>query len=67
MLTLDKLDPEITYRLATEIAPVSEIPADALIVLTDKHTLLGLIIQIITVNKQSSSLKDKYAKAIRGD
>ena len=67
LLTLDKLDPEITCRLATKIAPVSEILANALIVLTNKHTPLGLINKIIIANKQLSSLEGKHAKAIRGN
>ena len=63
LLTPDKLDPEITCRLTTELAPVSETPA----VLTNRHAPLDLIDQILTANKQSPSLEDQRAKAVRGD
>ena len=67
LLILDKLNHKITYKLAIKIALVSENLANAYIVLTNRHTLLGLINQIIIANKQSPSLKDKHAKAIRGN
>jgi hypothetical protein len=70
LFTLDKLNPEITRRLFTELAPVSETSTDspgASVVLTDGHVLLDLIDHILTANKQSLSLVDKRAKAIRGD
>jgi hypothetical protein len=70
LLTPDKLDPEITYRLLTELAPVSKtfinFP-EASVVLTDGYVLLNLIDHILTANKQLFSLEDKRAKAIRGD
>jgi hypothetical protein len=70
LLTPDKLDPEITRRLLTELAPVLKTFINFLkasVVLTNSHVLLDLIDYILTVNKQSSSLEDKRAKAIRSD
>jgi hypothetical protein len=70
LLTLDKLDPEITCKLSTELAPVSETSTDsprASAVLTDGYVPFNLINHIFTANKQSPSLADKRAKAIRGD
>jgi hypothetical protein len=70
LFTPDKLDPEITRRLSTELAPVSETFTDspgASTVLTNGHVPLDLIDHILTANKQSPSLADKPAKAIRGD
>jgi hypothetical protein len=70
LLTPDKLDLEITRRLFTELAPVSETSTDsseASVILTDGHVLLDLIDHIFTANKQSLSLVDERAKAIRGD
>jgi hypothetical protein len=70
LLTPDKLDPEITRRLSTELAPVSETFTDfpgASVVLTDGHVSLDLIDHILTANKQSPSLADERAKAMRGD
>jgi hypothetical protein len=68
LLTPDKLDPEITRRLLTELAPVSETNSpEASAVLTDSHVPLDLIDHILTANKQSPSLEDERAKATRGD
>jgi hypothetical protein len=70
LLTPDKLDPEITCRLSTELAPVSETSTDspgAFVVLTDGHVPFDLIDHIFTANKQSPSLADERAKAMRGD
>jgi hypothetical protein len=70
LLTPDKLDPEITCKLPTELAPVSETFINFLkasVVLTNGHVPLDLINHILTANKQLSFLKDKRAKAIRGD
>jgi hypothetical protein len=70
LLTPDKLDLEITYKLPTELAPVLEIfinSLEAFIVLTDSHIPLNLINHILTANKQSPFLEDKRAKAIRDD
>jgi hypothetical protein len=67
LLTSDKLDPEITRRLTTELAPVSDTPADALAVSTNGHVPLDLIDQILTANKGLPSLDNEHAKAIRGD
>jgi hypothetical protein len=70
LFTPDKLDPEITRRLFTKLAPVLEtfinFP-EAFVVLTNSHVPLDLINHILTANKQSPSLEDKRAKAIRGD
>jgi hypothetical protein len=70
LLTPDKLDPEITRRLPTELAPVSETFINFLkasVILTNGHVPLNLIDHILTANKQSPSLEDKRAKAIRSD
>jgi hypothetical protein len=70
LLTPDKLDPEITCRLPTELAPVLESfinSPKASVILTDSYVPLNLIDHILTANKQLPSLEDKRAKAIRGD
>jgi hypothetical protein len=68
LLTSDKLDPEITHKLLTELALVLETNSlKAFAVLTNGHVPLDLIDHILITNKQSPSLKDKRAKAIRGD
>jgi hypothetical protein len=70
LLTLDKLDPEITRRLPTELALVLETSINflkAFVVLTDGYVPLDLIDHIFTANKQSPSLEDERAKAMRGD
>jgi hypothetical protein len=70
LLTPDKLDPKITYRLFTELALVSKTFTNspkASVVLTNGHVPLNLINHILTANKQSSSLAYERAKAIRGD
>jgi hypothetical protein len=65
LLTPDKLDPEIIRRLPNNLAPIDS--SKASVVLTDSHVPLDLINHILTANKQSPSLEDKRAKAIRGD
>jgi hypothetical protein len=68
LLTPDKLDLKITRRLPTELTPVSETNSPkAFVIITDGHILFDLINHILTVNKQSPSLKDERAKVIRGD
>jgi hypothetical protein len=68
LLTPDKLDPEITYKLPTELAPVLKTNSPKTsVILTNGHVSLNLIDHILTANKQSLSLKDKRAKAIKGD
>jgi hypothetical protein len=68
LLTPDKLNLKITCKLFTELASVLETNSfEASIILTDSHVSLDLINYILTVNKQSLFLKDKRAKAIRGD
>jgi hypothetical protein len=68
LLTPDKLNPEITRRLLTELASVSETNSpEAFVVLTDGYVPLNLIDHILTANKQSPFLEDERAKAIRGD
>jgi hypothetical protein len=66
LLTPNKLDPKITYKLLTKLAPVlkTNFPK-ASVVLTNGHVSLNLINHIFTANKQSLFLKDKRAKAIR--
>jgi hypothetical protein len=63
LLTLDKLDPEIIRKLPADLAPIDSPKAS--VVLTNGHVPLNLINHIFTANKQSPSLKDKRAKAIR--
>jgi hypothetical protein len=65
LLTPDKLDPEIIRKLLNNLAPINS--SEASVVLTDGYVPLDLINHIFTVNKQLSSLKDKRAKALRGD
>jgi hypothetical protein len=70
LLTLNKLDPEITYKLSTKLAFVSETFINfpkAFVILTNSYIPFNLIAYILTANKQSPFLKDKRAKAIRGD
>jgi hypothetical protein len=68
LLTSDKLDPEITCRLPTELALVLETNSpEASVILTNGYVPLDLIDHILTANKQSPSLEDERAKAMRGD
>jgi hypothetical protein len=63
LLTPDKLDPEIVYRLPADLASINSFEAS--VILTDGHVLFDLIDHIFTANKQSPSLADKRTKAIR--
>jgi hypothetical protein len=68
LLTPDKLNLEITYRLLTKLAPVLKTFINFLkasVILINGYVLLDLINYILIANKQSPSLKDKRAKAIR--
>jgi hypothetical protein len=65
LLTPDKLDPEIVCKLPANLAPIDSLKAS--VVLTNGYVSLDLINHILTANKQSPSLADKRAKAIRGD
>jgi hypothetical protein len=70
LLTPDKLNPKITYRLFTELAFILKIFTDsfrASVVLINGYVSFDLIDHIFTVNKQLPSLADKRAKAIRSD
>jgi hypothetical protein len=68
LLTLDKLNLEIIYKLPIKLVPVLETNSpEAFVILTDSHVLFDLIDYIFTVNKQSPSLENKRAKAIKGD
>jgi hypothetical protein len=70
LLTLNKLNPKITYKLSTKLAFVLKTFINfpkAFVVLTNGYVSLNLINHILTANKQLSSLKDKRAKAIKGD
>ena len=66
LLTPGQLDPRITQELSTQLAPVTAL-TDAPSVLTDGHTPVGLLDQILAANKHSHSLEDERAKAARGD
>jgi hypothetical protein len=68
LLTPDKLDLKITCKLPIKLASVSETNSPkASMVLTNGYVPLDLINHIFTANKQSPSLEDKCAKAMRGD
>jgi hypothetical protein len=63
LLTPDKLDPEIVCRLPADLAPINSLKAS--VVLTNSYVPLDLINHILTINKQSPSLANERAKAIR--
>jgi hypothetical protein len=63
LLTPDKLDLEIIRKLPADFTPINSLKAS--VVLTNDYVPLNLIDHILTVNKQSPSLKDKRAKAIK--
>jgi hypothetical protein len=65
LLTPDKLNPKIIHKLSNNLAPINS--SKASVILTNSHVPLNLINHIFTANKQLSSLKDKRAKAIKGD
>jgi hypothetical protein len=65
LLTPDKLDPKIICKLLNDLTPINS--SEASVILTNGHVPLDLIDHILTANKQSPFLKDKCAKAIRGD
>jgi hypothetical protein len=65
LLMPDKLNPEIICRLPADLTPINSPKAS--VVLTDGYVSLDLINHIFIANKQSPYLKDKRAKAIRGD
>jgi hypothetical protein len=65
LLTPDKLNPEIVCKLPANLALINSLKAS--IILTNSHVSLNLINHILTTNKQSPSLADERAKAIRGD
>jgi hypothetical protein len=68
LLTPDKLNPEITYRLSIKLIFVLKTFINfpkASVVLTDGYIPLNLIDYILIANKQSPFLKNKRAKTIR--
>jgi hypothetical protein len=65
LLTPDKLDPKIVRKLPANLAPIDSPKAS--VVLTNGHVLFNLINHILTANKQSLSLADKRAKAIKSN
>jgi hypothetical protein len=70
LLTPDKLNLKITYKLFIKLASVLKTFINSLkafVVLTNSYIPFDLIDHIFTVNKQLLSLEDKRAKAIRGD
>jgi hypothetical protein len=68
LLTLDKLNLKITYKLLTKLAFVLETNSlKAFIILTNGYVPFNLINHIYIINKQLLFLKDKRAKAIKGD
>jgi hypothetical protein len=68
LLTLNKLNPEITRKLLTKLALVLKTNSPkASVILTNSHVPFNLINHILTANKQSSSLKDKRVKAIKSN
>jgi hypothetical protein len=65
---LNKLNLEITCKLLTKLALVLKTNSPKTsVILTNSYVLFNIIDYILTANKQSLSLKDKRAKAIRGD
>ena len=62
---LDKLNPEIIYRLPANLALINSLKA--FVILINGYVSFDLINYILTTNKQLPSLKDKRAKAIKGD
>jgi hypothetical protein len=68
LFTLDKLNLKIIYKLFIKLAFVLETNSlKAFVVLTNSYVPFNLINYIFTVNKQLFSLKDKRAKAIKGN
>jgi hypothetical protein len=65
LLTPDKLDPEIVYKLLANLTPINSLKAS--VILTNSYIPFNLIDHILTANKQSFSLTDERAKAIKGD
>jgi hypothetical protein len=65
LLTPDKVDPEITRKLLTDLTPINSLRTS--VILTDGHVPLNLINHILTANKQSPSLENKRAKVIRNN
>ena len=63
ILTSDRLDPKITADLL--LSSLSSI--ELLAPIQQGHLPLGLIDNILTLNKSSSSLNDERVKALRGD
>jgi hypothetical protein len=59
----DKLDPEIIRRLSADLTPINSPKAS--VILINSYVSLNLINHILIANKQSPSLEDKRAKAIR--
>ena len=53
--------------LITALTDARTALTDVFIVLTDEHTPVGLLDQILAANKHSYSLEDKRAKAVRDD
>jgi hypothetical protein len=68
LLTLNKLNPKITYKLLIKLVFVLKTNSfKAFVVLTNSHVPFNLIDYIFTANKQLLFLKDKRAKAIKSD
>jgi hypothetical protein len=70
LLTPDKLNLEITYKLLTKLVFVLKTFINflkAFVILTNSYVPFDLINHIFTVNKQSLFLKDKRAKVIKSD
>jgi hypothetical protein len=65
LLTPDKLDPEIIRKLPANLVLINSFKA--FVILINSYVLFNLINHIFIVNKQSFFLKDKRAKAIKGD
>jgi hypothetical protein len=66
LLTPDKLNLKITYKLLIKLASVLETNfPKASVILTNGYVPFDLIDYIFTANKQLFFLEDKRAKAIR--
>jgi hypothetical protein len=68
LLTPDKLNLKITYKLLTKLAPVLKTNSlKASVILTNSHVFLDLINYILIANKQLPFLEDERVKAIKGN
>jgi hypothetical protein len=65
LLTPDKLNLKIVYKLPANLVSINSLKAS--VILTNGHVSFDLIDHIFTVNKQLPFLTDKRVKAIKGN